>query len=269
MDWMHLSIPVPYGLTFIATIILAVAAGHIGNLYLKLRKFIKAPEDGRRVSVWAFWRCMPEYITALDELLRQAVLNDARVLLCLKSRKVYCGIVSEIKGNHESAIAHVQIIPAFSITRNKDTLQFEQDTRTEYKAYHLKRAFERLETLNSMIDDAHKLMEMVKESFASAGHASDMSERGLLHQFEQTIKQLTTERKHVEETLRPYSGDSGLDIGAWVKVIPVTEIESASLYKDEDYSKWFSDAKPVSATPFRYESLAKRRSAKGAGAATV
>jgi len=269
MDWMHVSIPVPYGLTFIATIILAVASGHAGNLYLKLRKLIKAPKDGRRVSVWAFWRCMPEYITALDELLRQAVLNDSLVLLCLKSRKVYCGIVSEIKGNHESAIAHVQIIPAFSITRNKDTLQFEQGTKTEYKAYHLKRAFERLETLNSMIDDTGKLIEIVKRRFVSAGQRNNASEQSLLYQFDQTIKQLMKERKHVEENLRPYSDESGLDIGAWVKVIPVTEIESASLYKDEDYNKWFSDAKPTSIKPFRYESLAKRRSAKDAQAATV
>jgi hypothetical protein len=153
MDWLHRSIPVPYGLTFTATILLAVIFGHCANAYLWVRKKMKAPHDKRRVSVWAYWRSMPEYITALDELLRRAVFDDKLVLLCLKSRKVYCGLISETRGNHESAVAHVQLIPAFSITRDKDTLKFKAETKTEYRAYSLKRAVEREETLNGQVRD--------------------------------------------------------------------------------------------------------------------
>ena len=201
---------------------------------------------------------MQEHITALDELLRQAVLADSLVLLCLKSRKVYCGVISEIRGNHESAIAHVQIIPAFSIARNKDTLQFEKSTKTEYRAYHLKLAFERIRTLNAMIRDATILMRIFKVSFSRSTISDSNASKEVLRPLRQIIRKLITERKQLRRTLEPYGSPESFNIDEWVKVIPVTEIESASLYKDEDYDKWFSAVKPALPKPARYIGLVSR-----------
>jgi hypothetical protein len=261
MDWLHSSIPVPYGLTFIATIALAFALGHLSNIYLWVRKKVKAPDDKRRVSVWAFWRCMPEHITAMDELLRRAVFADSLVLLCLKSRKVYCGVVSETRGNHESSIAHVQIIPAFSITRNKDTLQFEKGTKTEYKAYYLKKAFERKETLNQMIEDSAFLLEIIEKRLQQMVRNDRKLNRDLLVTLRETIQQQKTERQQIEKDLEPYSQRGSFDLSDWVKIIPVSEIESASLYKDEDYGKWFSDTSYTPAQNTRYVSSLTQRAA--------
>lgn len=157
MEWFHASIPVPHGLTFIATIILALLAGYIGNGVLWLHKKITVPEDRRRVGVWAYWRSMSEHVTALDGEIR----DFARLVQ--------------------------------TIRRDLDPL--DEDRQTKYSV------------LSGLKSHAHKLM---------------------------------AERKALRQSLDPYRIPQLFDISQWVKVIPVNEIESASLYRDDDYDKWFS-----------------------------
>jgi hypothetical protein len=248
MDWFHTSIPIPYGLTFVATIVLAVAAGHLANCILWLRKKIKAPEDSRRVSVWAYWRSMSEHVTALDELIRRAVSDDSLVLVCLKSRKVYCGSISGIRGTHESAAAHIQIVPSFSITRDKDLLNFNAETRTDYKAYSLKRAFDRQVTLSGEIQDFAKLVCIIRKDVDRLDDGGETKE-SVVSGLKNHARRCIAERKALRRSMAPYGTPETFDISQWVKVIPVSEIESTSLYRDDDYSKWFSsggaDAMPL------------------------
>jgi len=251
MDWFHASIPVPYGLTFVATIILAVFAGHLANGVLWIRKRIKTPEDRRRVSVWAYWRSMSEHVTALDELIRRAVSDDSLVLLCLKSRKVYCGSISGIRGTHESAAAHIQIVPSFSITRDKDSLSFNAGTKTDYKAYSLKRAFDRQVTLGGEIREFAKVIRIVRGDGAP-GNDERQRRYSVLSGLKRHARKLIAERKALRRSLAYYGTPQTFDVSQWVKVIPVSEIESASLYRDDDYDKWFSNG-PVEGVPLDTE----------------
>ena len=240
--WIHRAIPVPYGMTFAVSIILAVVLGHAGNGMLWARQRLSAPHDNRRVSVWAYWRSMSEHVTALDDLMRRAVLEDEQVLLCLKSRKVYCGIVSEIRGNYEAGSAHVQLIPSFSITRDKDTLKFCADTRTEYRAYRLKRAFDRKESLDRMISRTVGVIRFVRERRSD----SPQSERGeatdVMDDLKVSARGLIRERRVIRRLLAQFGVDGRFDVTEWVKVIPIAEVESASLYKDDDADRWFVQA---------------------------
>lgn len=214
---------------------------------------------------------MSEHVTAFDELLRRAVFEDALVLLCLKSRKVYCGVVSDITGKHQSAIAHVQLIPTFSITRDKDLLSFLPETRTEYRAFGLKRAFDRKSTLDRLIRSFVQVYKTVadseKQALGSRGgvhkrvadlvHSQLMDiartilrpfgfrpvlneDRDFKEELKTHVKDLLSERRQLRDLLLPYLQGGRFDVSVWAKVIPVTEIESASLYKAGSYEKWFA-----------------------------
>jgi len=247
LDWTHRSIPVPYGLTFIATMLLAYVLGHLGNLYLWFRKIRKAPGDKRRVSVWIYWRTMPEYITALDELFSRALREDSLVLICLKSRKVYCGLITETRGDHDSAVAHVQFLPSFSITRDTDTLLFDWDTKTEYKAYSLKRAAERKRSIEAEIRNTNEMIDTIQRLAAASSSTSESPYLSLVEPLRLRITTHNQERAKLDQVLSPYSHNGKFSVNEWVKVIPVTEIESVSIYKDDDHAKWFNHG--VSASP--------------------
>ncbi|MGN6227467.1 MAG: hypothetical protein ACTHNM_08535 [Dyella sp.] len=229
--YVHHAIPFPYGVTYVFALAMAYIMGHLGNGYLWVRKKYKARDDERRVSVWCYWRCMPEYITGLDVLLRRAISSDSLILLCLKSRKVYCGTISEVRGDHESSAAYLQIIPFFSITRDKDSLQFDWKTKTEYKAYSLKKALERQRSIKSALESAKALAKDVQKLVSeSLGNLS--------FDFSAPVEELEQEQTLLEQELNILEG-ADIDLSEWVKVIPITELESISLYKDEDYAKWF------------------------------
>lgn len=272
LDWLHAAIPVPFGLTFLLAILLACVLGFVGNGLLVLYKFVVDRKDRRRLSVWVYWKCMAEHVTALDQLLRRAVFANELVLLCLKSRKVYCGAIFDITGKQESAIAHVQLIPIFSITRDKDLLKFVPSTRTDYRAYGLKLAFDRSSTLRRLIRsflqlyktisnskrDADRLSRPVAVRMARWTHTHVIAIAGALLRslgvgnsgrdgvdvrvaLKAHIKGLLAEQKQLRQVLRPYVVNGEFDVSVWAKVIPVTEIESASLYRDDDkFTKWFT-----------------------------
>ncbi|WP_139382675.1 DUF6338 family protein [Luteibacter sp. 22Crub2.1] len=237
MDWFHQAIPVPYSMTFLGAIMLAAFFGHAANGYLWWRKRLKAPADSRRVSVWTYWREMSEHVTALDELVRRAVSDDSLVMICLKSRKVYCGLISGIRGVHESAMVHIQLIPAFSITRDKDSLKFLPETRTEYRAFSLKRAFDRKASLDSEIRDIARLVRVLR-AVRSMSEASP--DEPTIAGVKNYGRQLIRERTDLVENLARYGALQSFDATEWLKVIPASEIESASLYKDGDFDRWFS-----------------------------
>jgi len=187
--------------------------------------------------VWTYWREMSEHVTALDELVRRAVSDDSLVMICLKSRKVYCGLISGIRGVHESAMVHIQLIPAFSITRDKDSLKFLPETRTEYRAFSLKRAFDRKASLDSEIRDIARLVRVLR-AVRSMSEASP--DEPTIAGVKSYGRQLIRERTDLVENLARYGALQSFDATEWLKVIPASEIESASLYKDGDFDRWFS-----------------------------
>ena len=245
MDWFHNVIPVPHGLTYLAAILTALALGYLANGVLVVLKKIKFPNDPRRVSVWAYWRSMSEHVTALDDLIRRAIASGSLVMICLKSRKVYCGIVAGVRGVHESAVVHIQIIPAFSITRDKDSLRFLPDTRTEYRAYILKNVFDRKVTLDGQIRNLAKLVLVLRKD-ESGPLADPLVKRAFMRSIRGQAGELIGDRKALTKLLCLYGARDSFDLTAWMKVIPSSEIESASLYHDDDYDKWFVSGEATS-----------------------
>jgi hypothetical protein len=53
---------------------------------------------------------------------------------------------------------------------------------------------------------------------------------------------LIRERRVIRRLLAQFGVDGRFDVTEWVKVIPIAEVESASLYKDDDADRWFVQA---------------------------
>lgn len=129
----------------------------------------------------------------------------------LKSRKVYVGEPIERPISVWRTMTHLRILPKFSGARDKDSLKWTDD-RTDYPAFAKYRLSARLEVIGSMKIEAHLLEEKTK----------------------------------IEESLVELEF---IDLEDWIKIIPVSEIETISLFDEAAYGKWFSvSSSPASLT---------------------
>ncbi len=120
----------------------------------------------------------------------------------LKSRKVYVGEPIERPISVWRPMTHLRILPKFSGVRDKDSLKWAND-RTDYPAFAKYRLSARLDVIGSM----------------------------------EINTQLLEERAKIEESLVELEF---IELEDWIKIIPVSEIETISLFDEVAYGKWFS-----------------------------
>ena len=208
-------------LTFLLGPITACLANLFYAIYYWL--FVKT-ESKKHASTpweWAISTHIRRSGNPLRRMLVQAVDSNGEqlVLLSLGSRKVYCGAIRRLPSPTQGE-EFIEVIPMFSATRNKDSLQFEH--RIEYPAFHIWRLKLRIALLRKLSDIAPDSQERMAER--DAIHAELEERQALL--------------ASVADTAPPGYTDS-LDIDLWSKVIPAREIESISFYDEEGNDKWF------------------------------
>ncbi len=176
----------------------------------------------------------------LQRLVLKAFTGREQVLLNLKSRKVYCGFIDRIPAlSLDWRHQYIAIIPVFSAARDKDDLSLKN--RLDYRAFEQWELYKRIE----LIATAHGKAEPVKRKLL--GHfisEDDLKENKLEELLERLDRRLD---RHA----------SKIDIRDWVKVIPIAEIESASLYDSSAPDHWFLNPKPVA--PVLIRSMAGHR----------
>ncbi len=218
-----------YVLTFLLGPIAAYAANLVYAIYYWL---IVKPESKSHASSpweWAISAHVRQSGNPMRRMLVQAVDSNGEqlVLLSLGSRKVYCGAVRRLPAPTPGE-EFIEVIPMFSATRNKDSLQFEY--KIDYPAFHIWRLKLRIALLQKLAEIAPENPEKAMEREAIN---AELQER-------QTLL------ASVAETA-PAGYTEALEIDLWSKVIPVREIESISFFDAEGNDKWFQNA-PVSAT---------------------
>lgn len=123
-------------LTFLLGPIVALAANLVYTVYYWL---LVKPESKSHASSpweWAISAHVRRSGNPMRRMLVQAVDSNGEqlVLLSLGSRKVYCGAVRRLPAPTPGE-EFIEVIPMFSATRNKDSLQFEY--KIDYPAFHI------------------------------------------------------------------------------------------------------------------------------------
>ncbi len=220
-----------HALTFLLGPVAACLANLFYAIYYWLCVDAESKSHASTAWEWAISAHVRRSGNPMRRMLVQAVDSNGEqlVLLSLGSRKVYCGAVRRLPAPTPGE-EFIEVIPMFSVTRNKDSLQFEH--RIDYPAFHLWRLKQRIALLQKLIGLA-------------SGNAEKAGEREAI---EAELKDRQTLLASVAETA-PAGYTEKLDIDLWSKVIPVREIESISFYDEEGNDKWFRSEPPAPSTP--------------------
>lgn len=180
-------------------------------------------------SEWVYMRELERDGSAFQRLLLHAFSHQSMVLISLDSRKVYCGLILKLPpARLDWKDEFIEVVPLFSCWRDKDTLQFS--AKMPYRAVHIWRSRRRL----SQLATALKLSPAKKKRLLG----EELSDEQIRFEF----ASLVTEMEEDNRFSNGYA--STLEITDWAKVIPVSAIETASLYEERTPDQWFRDSEP-------------------------
>jgi hypothetical protein len=159
----------------------------------------------------------------LQQLLIDAIEGQKLVMFSLGSRKVYCGYVVRMPPIFRNEDQYIEVIPLFSTARDKDTLKLLD--WLSYPAVLYWRARNWRDQLRSVHE----------ASGDSAGAVSPEGREILANLLQQADEKLLAFEVADEEG---YLRD--LRIEDWAKVIPIDQIESASVFDENAHRQWFA-----------------------------
>lgn len=226
------------------TFLLGPIAAGIANVVYAGYYWIGVEADSKRHAStpweWANSAHVRRSGNPMRRLLVQAVDSNGEqlVLLSLASRKVYCGAVRRLPSPAPGE-EFIEIIPMFSATRNKDSLQFEH--QIDYPAFHIWRLKRRIELLQKLSELAASSAKNAEEHDVIEAELKER--RGLLDAVAKTA---------------PAGYTDSLDIDLWSKVIPTREIDSISFYDEEGNDRWFRSPPATPSAP-QADGQAQRR----------
>lgn len=227
------AIPVPHGSRLLLTLLFAIALAYVLNGLLWLGYLRRSKPTARCV----YDKLTGVFGNPLDQLFRRAAESQKLVIVTLRSRKVYCGRITETPGNLNDAGAFIELLPSFSGFRDKDTLRFG-DRRTEYPVITLWEAKQYI----------YSLQQVLALVSSHLGTATDPRVQQILSRRRQRLEHdLAEARAIVSDVGEP----PGFDPNDWVKVLPVAEVESASFYDSRAYDVWFKEPEDVADQPER------------------
>jgi hypothetical protein len=186
--------------------------------------------SGMNPSRLPLWNCLFTRMakrdgSPLQQLLIEAIEENKLVMFSLTSRKVYCGYVMRLPPIFRNDDQYIEVIPLFSTARDKDTLKLLDWLSYPAVAYWRARTYR---------DNLRTAMEHL--GGLRAGAPSDQQEvlMSLLADAEKKISDF--EREDADG----YFND--LRIEDWAKVIPIKQIESASVFDEDAHRQWFAGA---------------------------
>ncbi|MFZ7096099.1 hypothetical protein ACOPJQ_05485 [Luteimonas dalianensis] len=218
------SIPVPHACRLLATIFGSVILAYALNSLLWMRY----GRNGRPTAKRIYNKLTDAFGNPLSQLLRKAADSQRLVMLTLKSRKVYCGRILEVPPDIESDDACVELLPSFSAYREKETLLIGEK-KTEYPVISLWEA-------KQYVFSSREALKMLEERL-------DQFPAELRDSITREQERIRSDIKGAEEVISEFGEPPRFDPLDWVKVIPIKEVESASLYDPEAYDTWFAGSR--------------------------
>lgn len=240
-QFVNQSVPIPYAFRLILTLFgSAVIASLLNLLSVKIvggagEKLHLLKGKVRTRSQRVYDRLTETSGSSMAQLFRRAADKQSLVMLTLKSRKIYCGRIFEVPANIDAADACIEILPSFSVYRDKDSLRMGGG-RTEYPVIDLWVARQRLYTLeeNLKLFDSNRGKLLTKMSLSSPGDG--VAEKYL----RRARRVIEIRRDEARGVVQGFQGGRDFEVEDWVKVINIKEVESASFYDPDAYLAWFS-----------------------------
>lgn len=231
IDFFEEYYPIPIAGELLLTLVLAVLLGAIFNLVeivLMAFSFGKTYRASWAIFDWHFLqeqihqKLMRYYANPFKQLLVDAFQREALVLLSLSSRKVYCGVIYKVTSLMRDEDQYVEIVPMFSAHRDKDSLDLKG--RLDYQVFSIWRIQRRVAALESIVAEVPRTNdETIRFEVA---HSE-------LEELREVLKELTSRAPEYIDSL---------PINDWVKIIPLSEVETASIYDEAAYDAWFKDS---------------------------
>lgn len=234
------AIPVPHACKLIAMILGSIVSASLLNLFSVIlvggqrsKPHVSNILHQRGRAQCVYDRLTEQFGSPMAQLLRRAVDEQKLVMVTLKSRKIYCGRVFEVPSRIDLPESCIELLPTFSSFRDKDTLRMGE--RTEYPVVDIWVARQRAYTLEKQIEmfdaNVHKEVPARLSQSPQGSKYIRRVRRGLQKQYDEA-----------ERLVRHLMGGRSLDVGDWIKVLPVKEIDSLSFFDSGAYKDWF--AKP-------------------------
>ena len=213
------------------TLLLAPVIAAIFNLCYVAYHALGADGSSDSTWEWLFAKLTSRFGNPLQRLLIRATERQDLVMMSLQSRKVYCGLIARLPASGLAGDQqYVQIIPKFSATRNKDSLRLME--QIEYFPFSLWQAQQRASSL--------KRLEAMVETVGVRHQVSTHGEVPTLADIRAELRDLEQLLADVDRDVAPGYLER-LRIEDWAKVIPVSQIESASVFDEQAFEGWFAD----------------------------
>lgn len=219
-EYVSSAIPVLHATPLLLLLLLAPTLALVLNLIAQClaRFFVKEKLTAKECIYASLTR---KHGSPLVQLMHKAV--DAKlVLLSLKPRKIYCGWIIKAPASMDSGNSYVELLPKFSAHRDKDSL--EMSSQIDYPVTTLMEAKRFLVERRAV----RKKLSQQRTEKAADTDAIDAA-----------IFLVDADINDLETTINDVSADSSFNIEDWVKVFPVSEIESASLFDQDTFHSWF------------------------------
>jgi hypothetical protein len=231
-DYLRISPDHPTGpAAWIALLLFAWLTAWLGNIIdLVIQR--KSPGTTREK---VFSRLIESHGSSLAKLLRTAANSQRLVLITLKSRKVYCGriIAAPIDIDHSNPF--VELLPIFSSYRDKDSFALSDD-RTPYPIMALWEAQKAKKVAESELSNLEKEIEMPRNK-----DLDDKVKEDLAHMQMKIKERIDQASRAIDDFLRDNDHPllNNIDLSGWIKVFPISEIESASFFETNLPKHWF------------------------------
>jgi hypothetical protein len=223
------AVPLPYACRLTGMLLLAPALAAVFNAILGLACIRLNGPTREVVFNWV----NKDLVSPLALLLRDALSQQKLVLISLKSRKIYCGRILKLPSEVDSDKAFLNLLPAFSGYRDKDTLDMAA-SRTQYPIIALWEA-RKFKTSQEM------LLAALRGGMPSGLSLEDERE------YQAAMDRVAADIAEAKAVIEQH-GDLRFDLRDWVKCIGIKEIESASFYDPSAYDAWFKAASQAPAS---------------------
>lgn len=242
IETLHQIIPISWIGSLLLTIILGPVLAFFGNgLIFLFRKLVATQEI--KTSRWIYGEMNSWFGSPLARLLRQAADDQKLVLVNLSSRKVYCGRIMEAPLIVDGENAYIELLPKFSTYRDQGTLALNRNV-LNYPAFNLWES-------QRYRDERRKLLNHIESRLADTRTFWPFYQRmssGTRKMYEKARTTINDELEDIEKLIGEIAPPN-FNVRDWIKVIPCSEVESASFFDDDAFKSWFSDPNEPDVAP--------------------
>lgn len=218
--------PINYVGESLLVLFFALVFGFVFNAveYVMVLPIFRGKSGPREWKERIFQRIVRAYGGTMLGFLVDAYERRAMVMITLGSRKVYCGILRRIVPSSPKNEQFVELIPAFSGYRDKDSLKLIISER--YDVFDLWRILGYRDVLKALLATKRPESDVL---------GTDVARRLLIDQVADIERKVGSVRPDVQLAL------DRIPIEDWVKVIPCSTIETFSLFDEDSYKSLFAE----------------------------